>query len=423
MFIGGAGKSAMFPLHIWLPDAMEGPTPVSALIHAATMVVAGVFQVASLLPVYVQFGAQEQLHWIAWIAAFTAFYAAAVACTQRDIKRGLAFSTISQIAYMLVALGVCFYDSRNGSFNSAEYLHHGGLGYMAAMFHLFTHAMFKALLFLCSGAIIVIIGSNFKEYMGGLHKYMPITNICFLIGCLAIAGIPPFAGFFSKDEIISACNALPGIEGQALKWIMTIVAGMTAFYMFRLYYVIFWGSSYYEQDPDNRRRPQEVPFVMWGPLVFLAAISVCAGWIPFGHFVSANGLNYDIHIDWSIATTSIIAAVIGIALATWMYAGKQQPVADALQRTFPHLHKAALNRFYIDDAWQFFTHKIVFRCFSIPIAWFDRHVIDGTFNFMAWGTQEAGESIRSWQSGDVRQYAVWFITGTVALTLVLLCLI
>lgn len=259
--------------------------------------------------------------------------------------------------------------------------------------------------------------------MGGLHKYMPITNICFLIGCLAIAGIPPFAGFFSKDEIISACNTLPGVEGQALKWIMTLVAGMTAFYMFRLYYVIFWGESYYEQDPENRRRPQEVPFVMWGPLVFLAAISVCAGWIPFGHFVSANGLNYDIHIDWSIATTSIIAAVIGIALATWMYMGKKQPVADALQRTFPRLHKAALNRFYIDDAWQFFTHKIVFRCFSIPIAWFDRHVIDGTFNFMAWGTQEAGESIRSWQSGDVRQYAVWFITGTVALTLILLCLI
>ena len=423
MFIGGAGKSAMFPLHIWLPDAMEGPTPVSALIHAATMVVAGVFQVASLLPIYVQFGAQEQLHWIAWIAAFTAFYAAVVACAQRDIKRGLAFSTISQIAYMLVALGVCFYDSKEGTFNSPEYLHHGGLGYMAAMFHLFTHAMFKALLFLCSGAIIVIIGSNFKDYMGGLHKYMPITNICFLIGCLAIAGIPPFAGFFSKDEIISACNSLPGVEGQALKWIMTIVAGMTAFYMFRLYYVIFWGKSYYEQDPENRRRPQEVPFVMWGPLVFLAAISVCAGWIPFGHFVSANGLNYDIHIDWSIATTSIIAAVIGIALATWMYMGKKQPVADALQRTFPRLHKAALNRFYIDDAWQFFTHKIVFRCFSIPIAWFDRHVIDGTFNFMAWGTQEAGESIRSWQSGDVRQYAVWFITGTVALTLILLCLI
>lgn len=409
MFIGGAGKSAMFPLHIWLPDAMEGPTPVSALIHAATMVVAGVYQVASLFPIYVKFGAVEQLHWIAYIAAFTAFYAAAVACAQADIKRGLAFSTISQIAYMLVALGVCFALDK----------HHGGLGYMAAMFHLFTHAMFKALLFLCSGAIIVIVGSNFYQYMGGLRKYMPITNVCFLIGCLAIAGIPPFSGFFSKDEIIAACFQFSPFLG----WFMTVVAGMTAFYMFRLYYLIFWGKSYYEADPDHRRRPQEVPFVMWGPLVFLAIISVFAGLIPFGHFVSATGESYDIHIDWSVATTSIVAAVIGISLATWMYAGKEWPVADKLERTFPKLHKAALNRFYIDDAWQYFTHKIVFRCFSRPIAWFDRHVVDNTFNFLAWGANEAAESIRPWQSGDVRGYATWFISGAVALLLALLLLL
>ena len=409
MFIGGAGKSAMFPLHIWLPDAMEGPTPVSALIHAATMVVAGVYQVASLFPIYVKFGAVEQLHWIAYIAAFTAFYAAAVACAQADIKRGLAFSTISQIAYMLVALGVCF----------ALDNHHGGLGYMAAMFHLFTHAMFKALLFLCSGAIIVIVGSNFYQYMGALRKYMPITNVCFLIGCLAIAGIPPFSGFFSKDEIIAACFQFSPFLG----WFMTVVAGMTAFYMFRLYYLIFWGKSYYEADPDHRRRPQEVPFVMWGPLVFLAIISVFAGLIPFGHFVSATGESYDIHIDWSVATTSIVAAVIGISLATWMYAGKEWPVADKLERTFPKLHKAALNRFYIDDAWQYFTHKIVFRCFSRPIAWFDRHVVDNTFNFLAWGANEAAESIRPWQSGDVRGYATWFISGAVALLLALLLLL
>ena len=409
MFIGGAGKSAMFPLHIWLPDAMEGPTPVSALIHAATMVVAGVYQVASLFPIYVKFGAVEQLHWIAYIAAFTAFYAAAVACAQADIKRGLAFSTISQIAYMLVALGVCF----------ALDNHHGGLGYMAAMFHLFTHAMVKALLFLCSGAIIVIVGSNFYQYMGGLRKYMPITNVCFLIGCLAIAGIPPFSGFFSKDEIIAACFQFSPFLG----WFMTVVAGMTAFYMFRLYYLIFWGKSYYEADPDHRRRPQEVPFVMWGPLVFLAIISVFAGLIPFGHFVSATGESYDIHIDWSVATTSIVAAVIGISLATWMYAGKEWPVADKLERTFPKLHKAALNRFYIDDAWQDFTHKIVFRCFSRPIAWVARHVVDNTFNFLAWGTNEAAESIRPWQSGDVRGYATWFISGAVALLLALLLLL
>lgn len=198
---------------------------------------------------------------------------------------------------------------------------------------------------------------------------------------------------------------------------------MTAFYMFRLYYLIFWGKSYYEADPDHRRRPQEVPFVMWGPLVFLAIISVFAGFIPFGHFVSATGESYDIHIDWSVATTSIVAAVIGISLATWMYAGKEWPVADKLERTFPKLHKAALNRFYIDDAWQYFTHKIVFRCFSRPIAWFDRHVVDNTFNFLAWGANEAAESIRPWQSGDVRGYATWFISGAVALLLALLLLL
>lgn len=409
MFIGGAGKSAMFPLHIWLPDAMEGPTPVSALIHAATMVVAGVYQVASLFPIYVQFGAIEQLHWIAYIAAFTAFYAAAVACCQRDIKRGLAFSTISQIAYMLVALGVC----------TALDNHEGGLGYMAGMFHLFTHAMFKALLFLCSGAIIVIIGSNFKEYMGGLHKYMPITNACFLIGCLAISGIPPFAGFFSKDEIITACMEFSPWMG----YFMTLVAGMTAFYMFRLYYVIFWGQSYYELDPEHRRRPQEVPAVMWIPLVFLALVSCVAGLIPFGHFVSATGESYDIHINMQVAATSIVVALIGIGLATYMYAPKKQPLADMLAKKMPTLHKAALNRFYINDAWQFVTHKVIFNCISKPIAWFDRQVIDGTFNFMAWGAQEAGETIRPWQSGDVRQYAIWFLTGSVALTLILLSIL
>lgn len=411
MFIGGAGKSAMFPLHIWLPDAMEGPTPVSALIHAATMVVAGVYQVASLFPIWVEY-APNQLHWVAYIAAFTAFYAAVVACCQRDIKRGLAFSTISQIAYMLVALGVC--TSIEGE---------GGVGYMAGMFHLFTHAMFKALLFLCSGAIIVIIGSNFKDYMGGLHKYMPITNICFLIGTIAISGFWPLAGFFSKDEIVDACFHFSPFMG----YFMTMVSGLTTFYMFRLYYVIFWGQSYYELDPEHRKRPAEVPFVMWGPLVFLSLVTIVAGWVPFGHFVSATGHAEDIalqHFQFgSTAWLSLAVATIGFALATWMYAPKHNPVPDMLARKMPKLHDAALNRFYIDNAWQFFTHKIVFRLFSIPIAWFDRHVIDGTFNFLAWGTNEAGESIRPWQSGDVRQYAVWFITGTVALTLVLLCLI
>ena len=217
MFVGGAGKSAMFPLHIWLPDAMEGPTPVSALIHAATMVVAGVYLVARMFPLFIEY-APDVLHLIGWVGAFTAFYAASVACVQSDIKRVLAFSTISQIGFMIVALGVC----------TSSDPHHGGLGYMAGMFHLFTHAMFKALLFLGAGSIIHAVHSNEMSAMGGLRKYMPITHITFLIACLAIAGIPPFSGFFSKDEILAACFQYSPVMG----WVMTIIAAMTAFYMF-----------------------------------------------------------------------------------------------------------------------------------------------------------------------------------------------
>lgn len=228
MFIGGAGKSAMFPLHIWLPDAMEGPTPVSALIHAATMVVAGVYLVARMFPLYIGY-APDVLHWVAYIGAFTALYAAVVACVQSDIKRVLAFSTISQIGFMLVALGVC----------TSSDPHTGGLGYMASMFHLFTHAMFKALLFLCAGCIIHAVHSNEMSAMGGMRKYMPVTHITFLVACLAIAGIWPLSGFFSKDEILTACFAFSPLMG----WVMTGIAGLTAFYMFRLYYGIFWGKE------------------------------------------------------------------------------------------------------------------------------------------------------------------------------------
>lgn len=232
MFIGGAGKSAMFPLHIWLPDAMEGPTPVSALIHAATMVVAGVFQIARMFPLWIEY-APQYLSIVVVVGVFTAFYAAAVACAQSDIKRVLAFSTISQIAFMMVSLGVCLPG------HEAVLDNHTQLGYMASMFHLFTHAMFKACLFLGAGCIIHAVHSNEMSAMGGLRKYMPITHITFLISCLAISGIPPFSGFFSKDEIITACFAYSPFVG----WIMTGIAAMTAFYMFRLYYGIFWGTE------------------------------------------------------------------------------------------------------------------------------------------------------------------------------------
>lgn len=416
MFIGGAGKSAMFPLHIWLPDAMEGPTPVSALIHAATMVVAGVYLVASLFPIFVEF-APEQLHWIAYIAAFTAFYAASVACCQSDIKRVLAFSTISQIGFMLVALGVCLPGATGGVDMTEEYADVNGLGYMAGMFHLFTHAMFKACLFLCAGCIIHAVHSNEKMYMGGLRKYMPITHITFLISCLAISGIPPFSGFFSKDEILVACYNFSPVMGA----VMSGIAMMTAFYMFRLYYVIFWGKSYYEANKANGAHcPHEAPATMTVPLIILSVITCTCGFLPFGHFVSANGLSFDTHMNWGVAGTSVLLAVIAIAAATAMYKAEETPVADMLARRFPRLHRAAYKRFYMDEVWMFVTHRIIFRCVSTPIAWWDRHVVDGTFNFLAWSANEAGESLRPWQSGDVRKYAVWFLTGVVALTLILL---
>ena len=424
MFIGGAGKSAMFPLHIWLPDAMEGPTPVSALIHAATMVVAGVYLVASLFPLFVEF-APEALHWIAYIAAFTAFYAAAVACCQSDIKRVLAFSTISQIGFMLVALGVCLPGETGGVDNTVEYADANGLGYMAGMYHLFTHAMFKACLFLGAGCIIHAVHSNEKMYMGGLRKYMPITHVTFLISCLAISGIPFFSGFSSKDEILVACYNFSPVMGV----IMSAIATMTAFYMFRLYYVIFWGKSYYEtHKSEGAHEPHEAPLTMTVPLIVLSAITMLVGIFgtlhifEFGEYVSANGLGFGTHINWAIAGTSTVLAILGICLATYMYKGEETPLADMLARRFPKLHEAAYRRFYLDEVWMFVTHKIIFRCISTPIAWFDRHVIDGTFNFMAWGANAAGETIRPWQSGDVRQYAVWFITGTIALTLILLCI-
>ena len=402
MFVGGAGKSAMFPLHIWLPDAMEGPTPVSALIHAATMVVAGVYLVARMFPLFIAY-APDVLHWIAYVGAFTAFYAASVACVQSDIKRVLAFSTISQIGFMIVALGVC---------TSAD-PHHGGLGYMASMFHLFTHAMFKALLFLGAGSIIHAVHSNEMSAMGGLRKYMPITHITFLIACLAIAGIPPFSGFFSKDEILAACFQFSPVMG----WIMTVIAAMTAFYMFRLYYGIFWGK---DNSKQSSHTPHESPTAMTIPLIFLALVTCGAGFIPFGHFISSNGESYTIHLDWTVAGTSIVIALLSIALATYMYKGSKQPVADSLQRRFSGLWTAAYHRFYIDEVYQFITHKIIFRCISKPIAWFDRHVIDGTFDFIAWAANAASDSIRGFQSGQIQQYTYVFLCGALALILLLI---
>lgn len=396
IFIGGMGKSAMMPLHIWLPDAMEGPTPVSALIHAATMVVAGVFLVARMFPVYILEASATTF--VAIIGAATAFYAAVVACTQLDIKRVLAFSTISQIAFMMVALGVA-------GLGMGEVSHHG-LGYMASMFHLFTHAMFKALLFLGAGALIHAVHSNDYTAMGGLRKYMPITHWTFLIGCLAIAGIPPFSGFFSKDEILSAAYAWSPWMGV---W-MTMVAALTAFYMFRLYYLIFW----WKKHDTARHTPHDAPWTMSVPLIFLAAVSCIAGFIPFGHYVTWDNMPYDIHLDPTIAVTSVVIAIAAIALATVMYR-KENAIPARLRAAMPHLWNWAFHRFYWDELYMFITHKIIFNLICRPIAWFDRHIIDGTMDAFANITDKASFAIRGLQSGQIQTYVRVYLIGALLL--------
>ena len=401
IFMGGAGKSAMFPLHIWLPDAMEGPTPVSALIHAATMVVAGVYLVARLFPVYCL--EEGTMTIITVIGCVTALYAAAVACVQSDIKRVLAFSTISQIAFMITSLGVARPEL------------HEGVGYMASMFHLFTHAMFKALLFLCAGAIIHAVHSNEMSKMGGLRKYMPICNIAFLIGCLAISGIWPFAGFFSKDEILVAAYANSPVWGI---W-LSVVAGMTAFYMFRLYYKIFWWNN-----PDyGHHTPHEAPMTMTFPLIFLSLVSIVAGFIPFGDLVTWNREGLTTHINWGVAGTSTVIAVGAIILATLLYR-KENAVPEKMADSCRGLWTAAYKRFYMDELYQFITHKIIFACISRPIAWFDRRIIDGTFDMLANVTNSASYAVRKLQGGSIQGYVWVYLAGAALLAAIaIICII
>jgi len=393
IFIGGAGKSAMLPFHIWLPDAMEGPTPVSALIHAATMVVAGVFLVARMFPVYI-FGAPDVLTIITYIGATTALFAAVIACTQTDIKRVLAFSTISQIAYMITALGVSGYGA------------HEGLGYMASMFHLFTHAFFKALLFLGAGAVIHAVHSNEMDSMGGLRKYLPITHITFLIACLSISGIPPFSGFFSKDEILVAAFE----KNQIVFWCLYFCAGLTAFYMFRLYYRIFWGDN----NKVYQHTPHEAPASMTIPLIFLAALTCVVGFIPFSEFISTDKTVFHTHIEWSIASLSILVAVTGIAIATWMYR-KKNTSSDKVTASIKGLYTAAYHKFYFDEIWIFVTKKIIFNGISQPVAWFDRHVVDGFMNLQSTITNYLSRKIKFTQSGEIQDYAWAFMMGAVVI--------
>lgn len=400
IFMGGAGKSAMMPFHIWLPDAMEGPTPVSALIHAATMVVAGVYLVARLFPMFYFVEDGFALNIVAWVGGISSLFAAIIAITQTDIKRVLAFSTMSQIGYMMMALGVSGYEG------------HEGVGYMASMFHLFTHAMFKALLFLGAGSVIHAVHSNYLKDMGGLRKYMPITNITFLIAALAIAGIPPFAGFWSKDEILVAAFE----NNQVLYFIGVLVAGLTAFYMFRIYFGIFWG-----KDRKYEHTPHESPMSMAFPLLFLAGMSVLAGFIPFSEFVTADNAGFVAHLNYPLAAIAVGVGVLGIALA-WIFYKKENSLSDKYAKSFGVLYKWAYHKFYFDEVYLFVTKKIIFNRISAPIAWFDKKVVDATMEGVGNKTVVVSEKIKGIQSGKLQDYAFAFIVGVVVLAMVFIYL-
>jgi len=395
IFIGGAGKSAMFPLHIWLPDAMEGPTPVSALIHAATMVVAGVFLVARLFPVYSQ--VPIALDFVAYVGIFSAFFAAIIACTQTDIKRVLAYSTMSQIGYMMFGLGV------SGFWGS------DGLGFSGSMFHLFTHAMFKALLFLGAGAVIHYIHSNEMGDMGGLRKKMPLTNAMFLIACLAISGIPPLSGFFSKEAILTAALH----HNKLIYAVGLLTACLTAFYMFRLYFMIFWNKSHPEIYHEGNHG--EAPLSMKTSIVFLGLATIGAGFIPFHDYVTAyDTLIVEFHLAPAIA--AVAAGLIGIGVATAFYL-KSSTMPIKISSSLGNIYQSAYKKFYVDELYLFVTKKIIFNLISIPAAWIDKNIVDGSMNLLSTATQNVSEGIKEVQSGKIADYVMWFFAGAILLLL------
>jgi NADH-quinone oxidoreductase subunit L len=418
IFAGAMGKSAQFPLHVWLPDAMEGPTPVSALIHAATMVNAGVYLVARTNPIFAH--APSALVVVAGIGIFTAILAASIAMTQTDIKRVLAYSTLSQLGYMFAALGVG--------------------AWTAAIFHLMTHGFFKGLLFLGSGSVIhAVHEEQDMRQMGGLAKNIPITYVTMLVGSLAIAGIPPLAGFFSKDEIL----------GESFKngfvWVWAVgfvVAGLTAFYMFRLMGLTFWGA--FRGPKAVWDRVHESPPVMTVPLILLAIPAALLGVVlglPFGANTIAAWLKPVFEggqavlrggseeatfslfgIDGTLILASVTVAVVGLAIAWRLFgaelgglrlAARPERVRELTARV-PFLYRASLNKWWFDDLYHLLFIVIGGRI-AAAIWWFDREVVDGTVNAIGSGTIETGRGLRRIQTGRVQNYALGIAIGLIVM--------
>jgi NADH-quinone oxidoreductase subunit L len=388
IFSGAVGKSAQFPLHIWLPDAMEGPTPVSALIHAATMVAAGVYLVARTFFLFQ--ASPTALIVVACIGGFTALFAASIAVAVNDIKRVMAYSTISQLGYMMLGLGAA--------------------GYTAAIFHLTTHAFFKALLFLTAGSVIHSIGTQDMWEMGGLRKKMPITAITCLFGALALAGISPFSGFWSKDAILGAVYER-GLENPLfyILFVFGIVSVfLTAFYMFRMWLLCFAGSP----RTQAAAHAHESPKVMTYPLMLLALLALISGiWLkiaipgkglPFAEFVHF-GQSGEHEAAWLMALTTIIA-VAGIVLAYLAYYRGRVNVR-AFHSRMPWVRHGMKNKWWVDAAWEFFAVRLVIAGSGLA-AWFDRHVPDGMVNGVAWLCGQAGLRLRKYQTGQVQLYAL-----------------
>ncbi|GAB6173703.1 NADH-quinone oxidoreductase subunit L [Paradesulfitobacterium aromaticivorans] len=391
VFIGPVGKSGQFPLHVWLPDAMEGPTPVSALIHAATMVVAGVYLVARIYFLF-DHASPAALQLVAGLGAFTAIFAATIAIAQDDIKRILAYSTLSQLGYMMFALGV-------GSLT-------------ASMFHLMTHAFFKALMFLGAGSVIHALHEKQNIWdMGGLWKKMPITGWTFFIGVLAISGVPPFAGFWSKDEILAAAlhNGHPVIYAVGL-----FTAFLTAFYMSRLFFVAFTGPS----KPENH--PHESPWTMTLPLIILGALSVVGGLVAlpehnFAFYVHFGELEHEA-MDWALAGISVVAGLIGIGLAYTIYV-KKAIAAESIVAKFPGIYKILKNKYYIDELYLWLIHHIM-DGFAKVLYWIDLYIVDGIINGLALFTRGSARTLRRTQTGQLQTYALVFFFAVVVIYLV-----
>jgi NADH-quinone oxidoreductase subunit L len=413
VFAGAAGKSAQFPLHVWLPDAMEGPTPVSALIHAATMVAAGVYLVGRFFPIFEVSADAAQT--VAWIGAITALIAATIAVVQTDLKRVLAYSTISQLGYMMLGLGV--------------------LGYAGALFHLFTHAFFKALLFLGSGSVNHATNTFDMRKMGGLRKHMPITFWTFVIGTLSLAGIFPLAGFWSKDEILH--NAW--VDNRALWAIGFAVAGMTAFYMFRAIFLTFYGEyrggePVDHHDPDSHfhgdpAHPHESPWVMSIPLLILAVPAIGAGVFNmagitdgFAHLIEGAVPDGDFHeaeFDWFIAISSTLIALAGIGFAWALYYRKLLDVRIVRDGFFP-IRAIAEQKFFMDRIYEDLFAKTLFqRAWNRLVELVDTYIVDGIVNGSGWLTREASARVGIIQTGQLQLYGAGIAAGVVVIVAVI----